>query len=101
MCLVLADDIYPSFLLSGLELNYFLNLVDVFHTHLVFNYIYVIFYPNRNVFTFHTKICYSIKNYFHHSKHHPGQEVEDIYIFVNNFVQKNLNILSIMYMVQY
>ena len=43
----------------------------------------------RSTCTFYAKICDSIKNYAHHRKNQPRQEVEDGYIFVNKFVKQS------------
>ena len=41
----------------------------------------------KSVCNFGTKICYLIKNYVHHGKNQPYQEVEDGYISVDVFVK--------------
>ena len=48
----------------------------------------------RNVCTFLTKICDSIKSYGHNCKKQPRQEVEDGYIIVNIFVKEQSDYLT-------
>ena len=42
----------------------------------------------------HTKICNLIKNYVHHGKNQPYQEVGDGYIFVNIFLKEKSDYLT-------
>ena len=62
-----------------------------FTVKLIFLYVVlVVIYmcPNvkliKSVCTFHTKICDSVKNYVHHGKNKPHQEVENGCFFVKN-----------------
>ena len=51
----------------------------------------------RSVRTFCTKVCDYNQNYVHRGKNNPHQEVEDSYIFINNFVKKSGYLTNIFY----
>ena len=55
----------------------------IFCTFLVVLYLCLYVKCPKIVFNFRTKIADSVKNYAHHGKKQPHQEVEDGYIFVN------------------
>ena len=55
----------------------------------------------RSVCTFRAKIRDSVNNFIHHGENQPRQEVEDSYIFVNDFVNKMLKLDQSYFMVQY